>query len=93
MYVQNNYILLKKMNMLGNNHFQLEENNLEVRFSSPVLAAANFSLEEMIPPECVPTYYNGECHANQIRKMQASFSWDWGPAFPSVGIWYILMII
>ncbi|WP_407807988.1 glycosyl hydrolase 2 galactose-binding domain-containing protein, partial [Staphylococcus aureus] len=27
------------------------------------------------------------CHANRIRKMQASFSWDWGPAFASVGIW------
>ncbi|CAH1988657.1 unnamed protein product [Acanthoscelides obtectus] len=22
-----------------------------------------------------------------IRKMQASYAWDWGPAFPSVGIW------
>jgi hypothetical protein len=29
----------------------------------------------------------GECHANFIRKMQASFSWDWGPAFPSMGLW------
>lgn len=25
---------------------------------------------------------------NFLRKMQASFAWDWGPAFPSVGIWY-----
>lgn len=24
---------------------------------------------------------------NMLRKMQASFSWDWGPAVPSVGIW------
>ena len=31
----------------------------------------------------------GECHANFIRKMQASFSWDWGPAFPSMGLWYL----
>lgn len=22
--------------------------------------------------------------------MQASFSWDWGPSFPSVGIWWVL---
>lgn len=21
--------------------------------------------------------------------MQASFAWDWGPAFPSMGIWYV----
>lgn len=31
--------------------------------------------------------HQGECHANFIRKMQASFGWDWGPAFPSVGLW------
>lgn len=24
---------------------------------------------------------------NIVRKMQASFSWDWGLAAPSVGIW------
>ena len=24
---------------------------------------------------------------NLIRKMQASFAWDWGLAAPSVGIW------
>lgn len=24
---------------------------------------------------------------NMLRKMQASFSWDWGPAVPSIGIW------
>lgn len=30
----------------------------------------------------------GECHANFIRKMQASFGWDWGPSFPNVGLWY-----
>lgn len=41
----------------------------------------------VVPPLCVPDEYNGECHVNHIRKMQASFSWDWGPAFPSVGLW------
>lgn len=41
-----------------------------------------------IPPFCVPKEYNGECHVNYVRKMQSSFGWDWGPAFPSVGIWY-----
>ena len=24
---------------------------------------------------------------NQLRKMQSSFSWDWGPSMPTVGIW------
>lgn len=31
--------------------------------------------------------YNGECHMNLLRKMQASFAWDWGLAAPSMGIW------
>jgi beta-mannosidase len=31
--------------------------------------------------------YNGECHVNLLRKMQASFAWDWGLAAPSMGIW------
>lgn len=38
-------------------------------------------------PECPPERYNGECHVNMIRKMQASFAWDWGLAVPSMGIW------
>lgn len=40
-----------------------------------------------VPPDCVPKVYNGECHVNHIRKMQASFGWDWGPAILSIGIW------
>lgn len=30
-----------------------------------------------IPPDCDPRQYSGECHFNMLRKMQASFSWDW----------------
>lgn len=40
-----------------------------------------------IPPACPPSYQHGECHINYLRKMQSSFSWDWGPAFPTQGIW------
>lgn len=40
-----------------------------------------------VPPSCPPDVYNGECHINLLRKMQASFAWDWGLAAPSVGIW------
>src|SRR5581483_5137963 len=36
---------------------------------------------------CLPSQQKGECHYNFIRKMQSSFSWDWGPAFPTQGIW------
>ncbi|XP_064073932.1 beta-mannosidase [Vanessa tameamea] len=63
------------------------ENKLTFNFESPIDYAKNRSRQHFAAPECVPDVYNGECHVNQIRKMQASFSWDWGPAFPSVGIW------
>ncbi|XP_026879426.2 beta-mannosidase [Electrophorus electricus] len=40
-----------------------------------------------VPPECPPATQKGECHVNFIRKAQSSFSWDWGPSFPTLGIW------
>ncbi|EDV92669.1 beta-mannosidase [Drosophila grimshawi] len=68
------------------------DNVLEVEITSPVLVArakANaLDLAELyVPPACPPESYHGECHMNMLRKMQASFSWDWGPAAPSMGIW------
>ncbi|XP_039491613.1 beta-mannosidase isoform X1 [Drosophila santomea] len=68
------------------------ENSLEVEIQSPVVAAlarANALKEhkKSVPPECPNERYHGECHMNMLRKMQASFSWDWGPAAPSAGIW------
>ncbi|XP_039757663.1 beta-mannosidase isoform X2 [Pararge aegeria] len=68
-------------------YLKIGENELKFTFDSPVNFAKARSEKYFTVPECVPDIYNGECHANQIRKMQASFSWDWGPAFPSVGIW------
>lgn len=66
-------------------------NKLEVRFESSITAAEERyqkqALQYPVPPTCVPDEYHGECHANHLRKMQASFSWDWGPAFPSAGLW------
>lgn len=66
-------------------------NELRVQFQSPVEKAKQLFDEQArqypVPPLCVPDEYNGECHVNHIRKMQASFAWDWGPAFPSMGIW------
>nr|CAB3263609.1 beta-mannosidase [Phallusia mammillata] len=40
-----------------------------------------------IPPNCPPDVQHGICHVNLIRKEQCSFSWDWGPAFATQGIW------
>ncbi|XP_011498870.1 PREDICTED: beta-mannosidase [Ceratosolen solmsi marchali] len=68
------------------------DNELKVIFESSVKIAEKLynlqSLNYIVPPKCVPSAYNGECHVNHIRKMQASYGWDWGPAFPSMGIWY-----
>ena len=70
------------------------KNVLAIKFESPIKYAArrsNLSVRQnrgkIIPPYCPSPAQRGECHVNFIRKMQASFSWDWGPAFPSVGIY------
>lgn len=60
-------------------------NELIVKFQSAVTGAKNLNIT--VPPQCPPLTYSGECHVNLIRKMQASFAWDWGLAAPSVGIW------
>jgi beta-mannosidase len=70
-----------------------------VRFKSPV----NYAAEEFngyvgqygypILPSSLAPEYQGENHANMIRKMQASFSWDWGPSFPSMGIWWVIILL
>ena len=39
-----------------------------------------------MPPVCPHSEQKGECHVNFVRKMQCSFSWDWGPTFASSGI-------
>ncbi|XP_023165462.2 beta-mannosidase-like [Drosophila hydei] len=68
------------------------DNVLEVEIKSPVWAAlakarALDSEKLSVPPACPPERYHGECHVNMLRKMQASFAWDWGPAVPSMGLW------
>ncbi|KAF5274796.1 hypothetical protein FQR65_LT00379 [Abscondita terminalis] len=72
-------------------HILLVNNTLRVEFQSPVYTARELFKKQLenylVPPMCVPPKYNGECHVNHIRKMQASFGWDWGPAFPSMGVW------
>lgn len=65
------------------------ENVIEVDFQSAVdYAQKAFDAHPyLVPPTCPPAEYHPECHANFIRKAQCSFSWDWGPAFPTQGIW------
>lgn len=69
-------------------------NTLIIKFFSPIKYSAKRSHQsirnnrgKIIPPYCPSPAQRGECHVNFIRKMQASFSWDWGPAFPSVGLY------
>ncbi|XP_025995175.1 beta-mannosidase isoform X2 [Solenopsis invicta] len=93
----NNHAIGKTSNMFLRYSFDVTDfikkgqNLLEITFRSAVKVAEDLYNEQkknyIVPPVCVPTEYNGQCHVNHIRKMQASFSWDWGPAFPSIGIW------
>ncbi|XP_007172997.2 beta-mannosidase isoform X1 [Balaenoptera acutorostrata] len=65
-------------------------NVIEVHFQSPVIYADQRSkvhTHYSVPPNCPPRVQDGECHVNFIRKAQCSFSWDWGPSFPTQGIW------
>ncbi|KAH6929667.1 hypothetical protein HPB50_003808 [Hyalomma asiaticum] len=55
--------------------YALRKHEVQVNMSSPV------------QPLCPPEEQRGQCHVNMIRKMPCSFGWDWGPAFPSTGIW------
>lgn len=65
-----------------------ELNSLRVDIENPINAASNLAQRHnFTPPNCPPGVYNGECHMNFLRKMQASFAWDWGLAAPSSGLW------
>ncbi|PVD35823.1 hypothetical protein C0Q70_02792 [Pomacea canaliculata] len=64
-------------------------NSIVVSFQSAVDYAAKQAAQSQypIPPVCPSAVQNGQCHVNFIRKEQCSFSWDWGPSFPTQGIW------
>ncbi|GAB1288145.1 Beta-mannosidase [Apodemus speciosus] len=91
----NNVTIGKTDNMFTGYSFDItnvvkDVSSLKLRFQSAVLYAAQQSRAHTrypVPPECPPAEQKGECHVNFIRKAQCSFSWDWGPSFPSQGIW------
>ncbi|XP_046396179.1 beta-mannosidase isoform X2 [Ischnura elegans] len=83
-----NMFLRHSLNVKGILKYDGLPNHLVVQFGSPVKTALERSHSwPRVVPDCVPASYHGECHANLIRKTQSSFAWDWGPAFPSSGIW------
>ncbi|XP_005406305.1 PREDICTED: beta-mannosidase [Chinchilla lanigera] len=91
----NNVFVGKTDNMFRRYSFDItsmarDVSSLELRFQSAVLYAAQESRAHTglpVPPDCPPPQQHGECHVNFIRKEQCSFSWDWGPSFPTQGIW------
>uniref|UniRef100_A0A6J0UK86 Beta-mannosidase n=1 Tax=Pogona vitticeps TaxID=103695 RepID=A0A6J0UK86_9SAUR len=93
--VVNNVTVGKTDNMFNRYTFDItdvikEITVIQVHFMSAVHYAAEQSKihkEYQVPPECPPPVQKGQCHVNFIRKEQCSFSWDWGPSFPTQGIW------
>ncbi|XP_062838485.1 beta-mannosidase isoform X1 [Anolis carolinensis] len=91
----NNVTVGKTDNMFNQYRFDItdvikEINAVQVQFLSAVWYAAEQSKIHkayQVPPECPPPVQKGQCHVNFIRKEQCSFSWDWGPSFPTQGIW------
>ncbi|XP_071071434.1 beta-mannosidase isoform X2 [Dasypus novemcinctus] len=91
----NGVIIGKTDNMFNRYSFDVTSlvrdlNSIELRFQSAVLYAAQQSEAHTrypVPPACPPQVQKGECHVNFIRKEQCSFGWDWGPSFPTQGIW------
>ena len=70
---------------------QLGMNIVQFDFTSAVSEAAAIASRYpyTVPPDCPPALQDGECHVNFIRKQASSFSWDWGPSFPTQGIWCV----
>uniref|UniRef100_A0A4X2K2Z2 beta-mannosidase n=1 Tax=Vombatus ursinus TaxID=29139 RepID=A0A4X2K2Z2_VOMUR len=97
----NNVTVGKTDNMFNRYTFDItkeirELNTIKLLFQSAVSYAAQQSkahAEYRIPPECPDPVQKGECHVNFIRKEQCSFSWDWGPSFPTQGIWKDVRIV
>ncbi len=83
----NKKLLGKSDNMFVKYEFEIsslikdKNNELEVRFSSPIKYAK--SLEEKYGKLSVAL----DSSRVYIRKAQYSFGWDWGPSFPTMGIW------
>ncbi|XP_068954718.1 beta-mannosidase [Petaurus breviceps papuanus] len=97
----NNVTVGKTDNMFSRYTFDItkeirELNIIKLHFQSAVSYAAQQSKAHTgyrIPPECPEPVQKGVCHVNFIRKEQCSFSWDWGPSFPTQGIWKDVRIV
>ena len=68
------------------------KNKVTVVLMSPIKYASLESLlyknkfNYAVLPNCYPNVLHGECHSNFIRKEPLSFGWDFGPSFPTQGL-------
>ncbi|HEX2983920.1 MAG TPA: glycoside hydrolase family 2 protein [Ignavibacteriales bacterium] len=79
MFLRYEYDVTSKLKNIGN--------ILEVRFQSPIRYGKK--LEKKYGK--LPVALNSE--RAYIRKAQYSFCWDWGPSFPTMGIWRSIYLI
>lgn len=83
----NDKLILSCKNMFLSYKIDIEKflrqgrNELKIYFHSPV----NYSIKEENRHGKLPVALNS--YRVYIRKAQYSFGWDWGPSFPTSGIW------
>ncbi len=63
-------------------HLQTGKNEIEIRFANPIDYIEARRKKHNFAEWCDPV--GG---SSNIRKEQCSFGWDWGPRFPTCGIW------
>ena len=65
-------------------HLREGENELVIRFRSPVVYAREREEARQLQPYRRPFLLDGAAH---VRKAPCHFGWDWGPKLPPIGIW------
>jgi beta-mannosidase len=76
-----NMFLLHRFDVTG--RLARDRNNvLEIAFRSPLAV-----IGERMTPDHYPEWNDPAGGASLLRKEQCSFGWDWGPRFPTSGIW------
>ncbi|NOX67503.1 MAG: glycoside hydrolase family 2 protein [Chlorobi bacterium] len=73
MFLQYKFDVTEKM--------QHKNNELKILFESPINYAKNIEAKYGKLPSSINT------ERVYIRKAQYSFGWDWGPTFPTMGVW------
>ena len=88
---QRNSIEIKKFLKVGSNKISIEFPS-KVIWAQATANTCNVPQDGLCPYQCPGSQQHGFCNVNFIRTEPCSFSWDWGPAFASVGIWKTLYL-